>query len=100
MHHNPEFFPEPEKFKPERFLKRDDGSEEGVIPFSYIPFGGGPRQCIGMRFAMAEIKIAIAKVIQNFQIVDTPETNIELNLGDMFMMSYDKINVRLVKRSP
>jgi len=99
MHNNPEYFPEPEKFKPERFLKENEGSNDNVVPFSYIPFGGGPRQCIGMRFAISEIKIAIAKVIKAFQIVDTPDTKIELYHGDMFMMSYDKINVKLVPRT-
>ena len=44
IHHNPEFWPEPEIFKPERFLKEN---AHNIKPFSWLPFGSGPRQCIG-----------------------------------------------------
>ena len=44
IHHNPEFWPEPETFKPERFLKEN---AHNIKPFSWLPFGSGPRQCIG-----------------------------------------------------
>ena len=47
IHHNPEFWPEPEVFKPERFLKENAHT---IKPFSWLPFGSGPRQCIGKFF--------------------------------------------------
>lgn len=46
MHRNPELYPEPDKFKPERFLNFD--SHEKKNAFSYIPFSAGYRNCIGM----------------------------------------------------
>lgn len=47
LHRHPEFWEEPERFLP--------GKREGAHRFSHFPFGGGPRQCIGNQFAMAEL---------------------------------------------
>ncbi|XP_054155184.1 cytochrome P450 3A29-like [Oppia nitens] len=60
LHRDPEFWPEPEQFKPERFL------EPTHHPFAYIPFGAGPRVCIGQRFAMNEMRMCLAKLIHSY----------------------------------
>uniref|UniRef100_A0A0A9YG98 Putative cytochrome P450 6a14 n=1 Tax=Lygus hesperus TaxID=30085 RepID=A0A0A9YG98_LYGHE len=60
IQHDPKYFPEPEKFKPERF-------EHGIIKGSYSPFGEGPRVCIGKRFALVEIKLAMARLLTTFR---------------------------------
>ena len=44
VHHNPEYWPDPEVFNPERFLNEE---AHDIKPFTWIPFGSGPRQCIG-----------------------------------------------------
>jgi len=95
MHYNSKYFPEPEKFLPERFLK---SNENKVVPFSHLPFGGGPRVCIGQRFAMVEMKIAMAKLLSKFRIVATPKTKIEPLLGDSFLFSYDNVHIKLEPR--
>lgn len=45
MHHDPKYFPQPNKFDPERF---NDVNKHNIVPGTYLPFGGGPRNCIGM----------------------------------------------------
>ena len=71
LHRNPDIFGEnPDQFIPERFL--NDGMKEQVDNFLFHAFGGGPRICIGMRFAMEEMKITLAKMLTNFVIIDEP----------------------------
>ncbi|KAF6203283.1 hypothetical protein GE061_003701 [Apolygus lucorum] len=60
LHHDPKYFPEPEKFKPERF-------EQPITRGAYSPFGDGPRICIGKRFALVEIKLAMARLLHTFR---------------------------------
>ena len=57
VHRRPEIFPEPERFRPERFLERT------YTPFEYLPFGGGTRRCIGAAFATYELKLALATIL-------------------------------------
>ncbi|BAZ42819.1 cytochrome P450 [Calothrix sp. NIES-4101] len=61
-HHREEVYPEADKFKPERFLERQFSAYE------YLPFGGGNRRCIGLAFAMYEMKIVLATVLSKYQV--------------------------------
>ncbi|GIY54435.1 cytochrome P450 3A8 [Caerostris darwini] len=63
MHHDQEFWSEPEIFDPERFSSKPNA--DGV---TYLPFGVGPRNCLGMRFAQLEAKLAIAHTVNKFRI--------------------------------
>ncbi len=62
-HRHPDFWPNPEAFEPERFR---DGVPTGDNRFSYFPFGGGPRQCLGLTFALTEAKIILAMLASRF----------------------------------
>lgn len=53
-HHREQVFPQPKQFRPERFIERE------FSPFEYLPFGGGNRQCLGMAFALYEMKLVLA----------------------------------------
>jgi cytochrome P450 family 110 len=61
-HHREEVYPEPDGFKPERFLERR------YSPFEYLPFGGGARRCIGMAFAQFEMKLVISSLLSKVQL--------------------------------
>jgi len=64
-HNNPKYFPEPEKFNPERFSTEN---EKSIPKHAYIPFGTGSRVCIGQAFAMMEAKLILASIVQCFEI--------------------------------
>lgn len=65
VHHDPRFFDNPGAFVPERWL---DGSTDDLPKFSYFPFGGGPRLCIGQSFAKMEANLILATVAQRFEL--------------------------------
>jgi cytochrome P450 len=69
------FFPEPERFRPERWL---DGSTEKLPRFAYFPFGGGPRICIGQHFATLEVLLVIARFAQEIRFEREPGAVLEL----------------------
>lgn len=64
VHSDPEVFPDPEEFQPERFVYKDSKAAE-ARGFTYIPFSAGPRGCIGQRLAMLEMKIVTVRVLQS-----------------------------------
>ncbi len=63
LHHNPEYWPDPEKFDPDRFSKEN---KEKQVKGAYMPFGSGQRICIGSQFAMMEMTALIAVMIKDF----------------------------------
>jgi cytochrome P450 len=63
QHRQARFFPDPDAFRPERWL---DGLEKRLPRFAYMPFGGGPRTCIGDRFAIMEAVLLLAAIVQRW----------------------------------
>jgi cytochrome P450 len=68
---DPDIFPDPKKFNPERFLKENITNRN---PYSYMAFSLGPRNCLAMRFALFEIKVCISNLVSNFKFVPSTRT--------------------------
>ncbi|XP_044067523.1 cytochrome P450 3A40-like [Siniperca chuatsi] len=97
LHRDPALWPEPEAFKPERFSKEN---KDNIDPYAFLPFGAGPRNCIGMRFALLMIKLAIVKILQNFSFVTCKETHVPMELGkDGFTSPKNPIKLKLEPRT-
>ncbi|XP_036176814.1 cytochrome P450 3A12-like isoform X4 [Myotis myotis] len=77
LHRDSTYWPDPEEFRPERFSKKN---QDSINPYTYMPFGSGPRNCIGMRFAIMNMKLAIVRVLQNFSFKPCKETQIPLKI--------------------
>ncbi len=73
-HRHPDFWDSPEGFDPERFLPEEEARR---TKFSFFPFGGGARTCIGNGFAMLELTLVIAVLVQHFRLELVPGANIE-----------------------
>ncbi|XP_056639141.1 cytochrome P450 4c3-like [Diorhabda sublineata] len=92
IHRNPKNFPEPLKFIPERFETID-----GTRPYTYIPFSAGPRNCIGQKFAMLEMKSTVSKVLRNYELL--PAKNHRLKLApELILVSKSGIHLSVKKR--
>ena len=73
IHHNPTLFPDPERFDPERFSPEN---EPDIPKYAYLPFGGGPRICIGNTFAMMEARLALATIVQGYTLTLAPTQSV------------------------
>jgi cytochrome P450 len=96
LHHDPRFYPDPEAFRPERW------SEDFIsrLPkFAYIPFGAGPRLCIGSTFAWTEVMLVLASVIQRFQVKAQPGATVRPVAATTVRPSEDGVRVILQERS-
>lgn len=78
IHRDPKLYPNPEKFDPERF---NEENRNKIKPYSYLPFGLGPRNCVGSRFALLETKVLFFYILAHFKIVATAKTEVPLKLS-------------------
>ncbi|XP_023219429.1 cytochrome P450 3A24-like [Centruroides sculpturatus] len=96
IHHDREFYPNPEKFNPDRFLPENRNS---ILPYTYLPFGEGPRNCIGMRFAIMVVKMLVFHLFRDFRVLATEETKKPLEFfKGQGVIQPKKLIVQLEKR--
>lgn len=88
LHRDPKYFPNPEKFDPERF---SDENKHKIVPFSYVPFGSGPRNCIASRFALLEIKTLFVYLLSKLDFIVIEKTQIPIKISKtQFNMATEK----------
>lgn len=93
---NPEYFEDPEKFCPENFSP-DAKAERGALPF--MVFGHGPRNCIGMRFALVQMKICLARIIAEYKVLPSDKMPDKWKIDPLTMIPESGFWVKLEKRS-
>ena len=76
-HRDARHWPDPAAFDPERFAPEQARQR---APYTFLPFGGGPRNCMGMAFAQVEVKIVLARILQRYTLADTGQT-VHLHMG-------------------
>ncbi|XP_053673739.1 cytochrome P450 6a2-like [Anopheles nili] len=96
IHHDPNIYPnpgtyDPDRFTPDRMARRD--------PCAYLPFGEGPRICIGLRFGMMQARIGLALLLKHFQVLPCEETDVPLSYSPraFVLTPVNGVRLRLVK---
>lgn len=94
MHRDAEFWDDPDKFDPDRFSTEN---KPVIDPMVYQPFGQGPRNCIGLRFAQLEAKLTMAKILAKYKILldDRHLKERDLKIGSAFVFAYPQNGIWL-----
>ncbi|XP_011254655.1 cytochrome P450 6k1 [Camponotus floridanus] len=100
LHYDPQYFPDPNKFDPERF---NEENKRNRPSFVHLPFGEGPHGCIGIRMAFLEMKLALVKILSKFEVAPCEKTLIPMKLdptailtmplGKVIYLNIRKINL-------
>jgi cytochrome P450 len=93
LHRDPRWYPEPEQFRPERWL-----GNQVQRRFTYAPFGIGPRVCVGQHFAMAETVLGLASMLRQFRFSPTSSVPAEVNAW-ISLRPRKRIELRLQQRN-
>ncbi|XP_062563384.1 probable cytochrome P450 9f2 [Armigeres subalbatus] len=81
IHNDPKYYENPEKFDPERFSEENRSKIDAA---AYLPFGAGPRNCIGSRLALMEVKVIVYNLLKDFSIEASEKTQIPLKMAKNF----------------
>ncbi|XP_058056469.1 probable cytochrome P450 9f2 [Anopheles bellator] len=97
LQHDPRYYPDPDRFDPERFSEEN---RHQIHPGAYLPFGIGPRNCIGSRFALMEVKAIVYQLLLSFRFERTDRTPVPMRLAKGFttLKAESGVYLRLVAR--
>jgi cytochrome P450 len=97
LQHDARWFPDPERFDPERFAP---GNVEKIPQFAYFPFGGGPRVCVGNTFAMMEMTLVTATILQRCRLNLSPTQGPVELLQSMSLRPRGGLQMTVAPRTP
>ncbi|KAG6459204.1 cytochrome P450 6B5 [Manduca sexta] len=98
LQNNANLFPEPEEYRPERFIGEE---KRNIIPYSYMPFGEGPRICIGMRFAKMQMLAGLVTVLKSYKVTlgDNVPKKLRFLPESFVTVSADRIKLKFTRRN-
>lgn len=102
-HRDPEIYDNPSEFRPERFLNSSTGSSSPIEGLFYLPFGDGPRNCIGMRLGLLTVKLGLVKALSKFNFELSDKTmahgDLEFNTTQFVLAPIKPLEFKLTPRA-
>lgn len=97
LQRDPKYWPEPDAFVPERFSPEQSG-DATFLDRPYLPFGIGPRHCVGMRLGKMQTKLALLTLLRKYDYELTSAAPMELNVSSYLLKPEGGINVKVSHR--
>lgn len=96
IHYDPEIYPDPEKFDPERYNPEEIKTRH---PMTWLPFGEGPRNCIGLRFGKMQVKIGLIYLLKSysFSVCDKTVIPVQIDIKQFLVSSLGGIFLKVQK---